>query len=380
MALRPRRPVGPGPTFPVCTISFDTLLEMNSPGTNPNFRVGFSADFLNQGRLAFPDIGLSLLENRPGLDVEFIPDYKPVYSPDQLSGYDVVISLKPRVTAESLEGVTRLCAIGRCGVGYDNIDLPACTERDIAVYITPQGVVKPMAESIVVLLLAVSHRLAEKDRMVRAGKWVESTLRLGQEPRDRVIGTIGFGNIAREALRLLAHFAPARMLAFDPFVKPETFAEHGVESAALDAVLSESDYVLVNCPLTPQTRQLIGARELALMKPGAYLINTARGPIIDEAALVAVLQAGRIAGAALDVFEKEPLPEDSPLLTLDNVLLTSHSIGWTFELFRDMGRLDCEGALAVARGEAPANVVNPEVLTRPGFLRKLEACRSRGIR
>ena len=347
--------------------------------TSPIFRVGFSADFMNQGKLAFPDIGLSLLQDRPGLEMDFMPEYKPVYSPDQLSGYDVVISLKPRVTAESLEGVTRLCAIGRCGVGYDNVDLRACTERDIAVYITPQGVVRPMAESIVLLVLAISHRLVQKDRLVRQGKWAESTQRLGQEPRDRVIGTIGFGNIARKTLRLLAHFGPARMLAFDPFVKAETFAEHGVEPASLDAVLSQSDYVLVNCPLTPETRHLVGPRELALMKPEAYLVNTARGAIVDEAALVEVLQAGTIAGAALDVFEKEPLPADSPLLTLDNVILTSHSLGWTFELFRDMGRLDCEGALAVARGEAPANVVNRDVLTRPGFLRKLEACGTRVI-
>ncbi len=349
----------------------------NNSALPPAFRVGFSADFLNQGRLAFPDIGLSLLQDCPGLEVEFIPDYKPAYTPDQLSGYDVVISLKPRVTVESLEGITRLCAIGRCGVGYDNVDLQACTERDIAVYITPQGVVRPMAESIVLLVLAVSHRLAQKDRLIRAGKWVESTQRLGQEPRDRVIGTIGFGNIAREALRLLSHFSPSRLLAFDPLVNSEVFAENGVEPVTLDALLSQSDYVLVNCPLLPQTRNLIGARELALMKPEAYLINTARGPIINEEALIQVLQAGRIAGAALDVFEKEPLPETSPLIALDNVLLTSHSIGWTFELFRDMGRLDCEGALAVARGEAPQNVVNREVLTRPGFLRKLENCRNR---
>src|SRR5579862_9076779 len=120
---------------------------------------------------------------------------------------------------------------------------------------------------------------------------------------------------------------------------------------------------------------MIGARELSLMKPDAYLINTARGPIVDEGALIETLEARRIAGAALDVFEKEPLDEDSPLLALDNVVLTSHSIGWTDELFRDMGRIDCEGALAIAEGKPPANVVNREVLDRPGFLRKLESYR-----
>jgi phosphoglycerate dehydrogenase-like enzyme len=355
-----------------CSTISILLLGMDETETYP-FRVGFSADFMDgEGRLAFPDIGLSLLENQPGIEYEFMSQYKAAYSPDQLSGYDVVISLKPRVTEGSLEGVTRLCAIGRCGVGYDNVDLRACTEHDVAVYITPQGVVRPMAESIVLLVLALSHHLVRKDRLVRNGNWVESTRRLGQEPGGRVIGSIGFGNIAREAFRLLDHFGPARLLAFDPYVDVDALARRDVEFTTLDDVLRQSDYVLINCPLTPETRHLIGTRELALMKPGAYLINTARGPIIDEAALIRVLEAGRIAGAALDVFEKEPLAEDSPLLALDNVILTSHSIGWTAELFRDMGRIDCKGALAIARGQAPANVVNREVLVRPGFLRKLE--------
>jgi hypothetical protein len=134
---------------------------------NP-FRVGLSADFCDeQGKLIFPDIGLSSFEGHPGVDHEFVSSYKPEYSPDQLADYDVLISLKPRVTAQSLEGVTRLCAIGRCGVGYDNVDLEACTRHGIAVYITPGGVVRPVAESILLLVLALSHRLLIKDRQVR---------------------------------------------------------------------------------------------------------------------------------------------------------------------------------------------------------------------
>jgi phosphoglycerate dehydrogenase-like enzyme len=132
-----------------------------------------------------------------------------------------------------------------------------------------------------------------------------------------------------------------------------------------------SDYVLVNCPLTPQTRGLLGKPQFALMKPDAMLINTARGPIVDESALIEALQTGRIGGAALDVFEKEPLSPDSPLATMENAILTSHSIAWTEELFRDMGRIDCQGALAVYRGEAPDHVVNPRVLSHPAFLQKL---------
>jgi phosphoglycerate dehydrogenase-like enzyme len=336
------------------------------------FRVGFSADFCDQqGQPVFPDLGLSLLEGIPRVSHEFVAEYRDEYSPHQLSDYDVVISLKPKVTAQSLLGVSRLCAIGRCGVGYDNVDLEACTEHGIAVFITPAGVVRPVAESIVLFVLALSHNLLRKDRLVRRGLWAESTRPLGREPRQRIFGTIGLGNIASEAIRLLRVFDVGRFLAFDPYITPGRAAQLGVEAVSLEELLRLSDYVLVNCPLTPQTRGLLGKPQFALMKPDAMLINTARGPIVDESALIEALQTGRIGGAALDVFEKEPLSQDSPLATMENVILTSHSIAWTEELFRDMGRIDCQGALAVYRGEAPDHVVNPRVLSHPAFLQKL---------
>lgn len=345
--------------------------------TEPVFKVAFSADFLDEKRnLIFPDIGLSLLETETGIAYEFLTDYLPEYSPAQLADYDVLITMKPRVTANSLIGVERLCAIGRCGVGYDNVDLAACTEHDIALYITPAGVVRPMASSIVLMVLALSHNLVIKDRLMRQGRWVESTRKLGREPRDRIIGTIGLGNIAREALRLLRNFTPARLLAFDPYV-PELKERLDVELVSLETLLRQSDYVLVSCPLNNETRHLISERELKLMKPSALLINTARGPIVDQGALINALQTSAIAGAALDVFENEPLENDSPLLKLDNVILTSHSVGWTEELFRDMGRIDCEGAIAIALGRVPNHVVNRDVLERPGFRKKLEQCAKR---
>ncbi len=337
-----------------------------------SFLVGFSADFKGEdGALAFPDIGLSLLDAVPGVAYEFLREYRAEYVPAQLSGYDVLISLKPRVTAQSLEGVERLCAIGRCGVGYDNVDLKACTERGIAVYITPQGVVRPVAESIVLLMLALSHRLLEKDRMVRQGRWAESTHQLGREPRDRVVGTIGLGNIAAEAIRLLRVLDVKRFVAFDPYASERRAAELGVKLVSLEDLLRASDYVLVNCPLTAETRGLVGRDEIALMKPDAVLINTARGPVVQEAALIEALRDEKIAGAALDVFENEPLAASSPLISMTNVILTSHSVAWTEELFRDMGRIDCEGALAVYRGEVPRHVVNPEVLDTKAFKEKL---------
>ena len=331
--------------------------------------VSLSADFLNEsGGLVFPDIGLSTIAGSPRLQHRFINEYRAEYVPEQLIGADVLLSLKPKVTAASLEGVTRLCAIGRFGVGYDNVDLAACTANDIAVYITRQAVVRPVASSIVLLVLAASHNLVWKDRLMRRGEWVASTRVLGKEPRGRILGTVGFGNIAREALRLLAPFGFAEFLAFDPAVAEAD----GVRMVSLEELFAESDYVLINCPLTAQTRGLIGESLLRRMKRDAVLINTARGPIVDEAALTQVLEEGAIKCAALDVFEQEPLAADSPLTGLDNTILTSHSLCWTEELFRDMGRESFAGVLAIGRGTAPANVVNPDVLTRPGFLSKLE--------
>ncbi len=342
-----------------------------------HFRIGFSADFCDdKGQLAFPDLGLALLEGYPGIAHEFLREYHAEYVPDQLAACDVLISLKPKITAQSLEGNSRLCAIGRCGVGYDNVDLAACTERGIAVYITPGGVVRPVAESIVLLVLALSHNLVGKDRLVRQGRWAESTAKLGREPRDRVVGTIGLGNIASEAIRLLRVLDVKKFLAFDPYAEIDRAQRAGAEPVSLDRLLRESDYVLVNCPLTAETRGLLGREQFAQMKPDAVLINTARGPVVNEAALIEALESGQIAGAALDVFEKEPLSADSPLTKMDNVILTSHSVAWTEELFRDMGRIDCEGALAIYRGEVPKSVVNPQVLSHPRFIEKLAGYKS----
>jgi phosphoglycerate dehydrogenase-like enzyme len=340
--------------------------------------VGYSADFLgDSGQPVFPDLGLDALHGQAGLEHRFLEEYLPEYASSQLQNLDVLISLKPRVSPASLTSAGRLAAIGRCGVGYDNVDLAACTQRDIAVYITPNAVIRPMAESAVLFVLALSHNLVRKDRLVRQGRWEESTRPLGREPRGRVIGSVGYGGIARETLRLLRGFDPARLLACDPMVSPETAAAAGVELVSMEDVLRQSDYVLINCPLTAQTRDLISEKELRLMKPDAVLINAARGPIVNETAVIRALTEGWIRAAALDVFTREPLPASSPLNELDNVILTSHSVGWTDELFRDMGREDSIGALAVFRGESPPNVVNRDVLTRPGYLRKLAAYRER---
>ena len=340
-------------------------MEQFTIGTSPDF------DTPARGPLVPADTFQTAAAGAP-VRFERIAEQVAEYRPEHLAGYDVLLSLGPRVSAASLVGVERLCAVGRCGVGYDNVDLDACTAADIAVFITPRAVAGPMAESIVLFVLALSHRLVAKDRMTRRGEWAASQMPLGKEPRDRTIGTIGFGRIAAETVRLLTAFRPGRILAHDPYCDEAAARAAGVELTSLEDLLRQSDFVLVNCPLTPDTRGLIGKEALARMKPSAVLINTARGPIVDEDALADALESGLLAGAALDVFATEPMTDtEHRLLRLDNFIATSHSIGWTEELFRDMVHEACAGALAIAQGQPPSNVVNREVLDRPGFLRKL---------
>ena len=193
---------------------------------------------------------------------------------------------------------------------------------------------------------------------------------MGRELRDRTFGAIGMGGIGRATVGLLGGFGMKTPLAFDPFLDAEAAKRLGVRPVTLDELLAEADFVSIHCPLNESTRSLIGAREIALMRPDAYLINTSRGGIVDEDALFEALQGGRIAGAALDCFAEEPVVAPHRFGRLDNVLLAPHCIAWTHELFRDIGRAACRGMLDLAVGARPRGVVNPEVFERPGFLAK----------
>lgn len=186
------------------------------------------------------------------------------------------------------------------------------------------------------------------------------------------MGVIGLGGIARKTIELLRGFDMQPPLAFDPYCTPETAAAHGARLTSLEDLLRQADFVSIHCPLTEKTRGLLGARELALMKPGAYLLNTARGGIVDEDALYELLKARRIAGAALDCFAQEPVTTPHRFGELENVLLAPHSIAWTDELFRDVGRAACQVMVDLSLGVKPAGAVNPEVFDRPGFKAKWE--------
>jgi len=335
-------------------------------------RVGFTRDFLTpDGRVALGDIGVGLLDAAPGVAWEFLPERTGELRPDQIAGYDAVALLGPKVTEATLAGADRLAVLARYGVGYDTVDVDACTRHGVLLTITPDGVRRPMGTAILTFLLALAHRLLEKDRLTRTGGWGRKTEFMGTGLTGRTLGIIGLGNIGQEAFRLAAPLE-MRHLAHDPYAKPETAAGLNVELVDLDPLLRESDFVAVACALTPETFHLLNAERLALLKPTAYLISTARGPIVDQAALTRALQTGAIAGAALDVFEQEPVAPDDPILALENVILAPHALGWTDEWITRTGVSALGGILDVAAGRVPPNVVNREVLASPVLRAKLE--------
>jgi phosphoglycerate dehydrogenase-like enzyme/2-keto-3-deoxy-L-rhamnonate aldolase RhmA len=333
-------------------------------------RVAITADFHEpDGRPRYRDTGLDLFAGT-AIAVRPFAEHRPEIGADQLAGANGVIVLTPRVTAASLANAADLLAIARFGVGYDSVDVPACTAADVLLFIAAGAVDRSVAEATVAWMLALGHQVRIKDRLVREARWDERSQYMGSELRDRTLGVIGFGGIGRAVVRLLAGFGMNPPLVYDPFVPPADVIATGARPVSLDDLLAGADYVSIHCPFNDQTRNLIGARELARMKPTAYLINTARGAIVDEPALEAALREGRIAGAALDCFAREPLTTPPALAAFDNVLLAPHAIAWTDELFRDIGRAVCQGMIDVSEGRVPRGIVNPEVLDRPTFRAK----------
>jgi D-3-phosphoglycerate dehydrogenase len=272
------------------------------------------------------------------------------------------------VTADLLSGAPRLKVIGRHGVGYDTVDVPAATARGIPVIYAPNANSDSVAEHCVLLMLAVARRLVYADRAVRLAEWTRGRdwnlpLSVGMELREKTLGIVGVGQVGRRVAQIAGAGLGMTVLGHDPFLSPPAFPA-GVERLdALAPLLRRADIVTLHVPLSAGTRRLINADRLAQMKPGAILINTARGGLVDEAALEAALQSGRLAGAGLDVLEEEPPPARHPLLTWDprRVTLTPHVAGISERSLQRMAEMVCRGILAVLRGERPANVVNPEV-------------------
>jgi phosphoglycerate dehydrogenase-like enzyme len=337
------------------------------------FRVGISPDFYVDAKGRFEAaLETKLAESRFVVYEAMPPQPGKIATAEALCQFDAIFSLGLKITRPSLEGVGRLALVARWGVGYDMIDVRALTEAGVALAITPEAVKRPVAEAILTLIFALSKDLREQDRVVRAGQWRGNLRRLGVTLQGRVLGSVGCGNIAREMFRLAQSLGFGRFLSYDPYVKPDVVEGLGVELVSLEEVLRSSDYVAVNTLLNESTRGLIAEPQLRLMKPSAFLINTARGPIVDQGALTRALTDKWIAGAGIDVFEKEPIAPDDPLLSLDNVILSPHGLAWTEEIARDNGLEACDNILSVANGRVPAGIVNKEVLEYPVFRAKLE--------
>lgn len=339
--------------------------------SQPPFRIALTADFYSEtGEPKFADLGLRVFDGHDNIQVTKFGEHRPAITPDQVADCAGVIVLTPRVTADTLAASSELLAIGRFGVGYDTVDVSACTEHDVLAMITAGAVDRPVAEATIGWMIALTHHMLAKDRLVRTGKWDDRTQYMGCELRERTLGVIGMGGIGRTLISLLKGFGMRQPVVFDPFVPADIIEQLGVRPVGLGELLETADFVSIHCPLTEQTRGLIGAAEIAKMKQGAYLLNTARGGIVDEQALFDALKSSRLAGAALDCFEQEPVTQPHRFGELENVILAPHSIAWTAELFRDIGRTACESMLDLSMGKRPVGVLNPELFERESFRHK----------
>jgi phosphoglycerate dehydrogenase-like enzyme len=327
------------------------------------FRVGVTSDILDsRGEPAF---GREPLQALDPLKWEWLPRGLREITAEHAATYDALYVNSPRVPASAVAGSDlRLKLISRHGVGYDSVDVDAMTQAGVLVANTPNAVPRPVATIALTFILALAHRLMAKDRITRAGRWPDRLDLMGTGLTGRTLGVIGAGRIGKELLRLAKNF-DLKLLAADPYAETLELQYIGARHVDLDQLMRESDFIVVACLLNDETRGLVGAPELALMKPTAYFINVARGPIVDEKALYQVLAARRIAGAGLDVFEQEPTPADNPILKLDNVIVAPHALCWTDEMFGNIARTAIGAVLAVHNGRRPEFLVNPAALVHP---------------
>jgi len=330
---------------------------------NGGFRVGLTRDLLTpDGRPSFGEEALHVLDAAASIEWEYLGEPARALDASHAARYDAIYVAGAAAPADLLNTPElRLKLIARHGVGFDAVDVDAMTAGGVLVTNTPDAVRRPVAAAVMTVVLALAHRLMTKDRLTREGRWTERTAHMGLGLTRRTLGVVGAGSIGKETLRLARPFG-LRLLAADPYANPAEIDELGATQVSLDTLLAEADFVCLTCTLTPQTRHLIDAPALRRMKPVAFLVNAARGPVVDEAALIAALQAGQIAGAALDVFETEPVAPDNPLLAMPNVIVTPHALCWTDECFAAIAQSGLGSIVDVAHRRVPPYLVNPEVL------------------
>lgn len=312
-----------------------------------------------------PEPALEILRERA--DVWVSPDDRALDSDElhrAVAGADAVVTLlHDRVDDAFFDAAgAQLRCVANVAVGYDNIDVESAGRRGVVVTNTPGVLTEATADLAMALILIVTRRLGEGERLIRAGRpWAwHMFFMLGAGLQGKTLAIIGLGGIGRATARRARAFGMRIAYSSRRPAPEEVTAELGAERLELDELLARADVVSLHCPLTPETRHLIDADRLAQMKPGAYLVNTARGPIVDEAALAAALREGVIAGAALDVFEREP-EVDPGLLELENAVLVPHLGSATEETRTEMAKLAARNALAVLRGETPPTPVTPEL-------------------
>jgi D-3-phosphoglycerate dehydrogenase len=274
---------------------------------------------------------------------------------------DGIIVRQGKITAGVQEAAGTLRVICKHGVGTDNIDIGAATRRGIPVMFTPSANFESVAEHTLALILCLIRRLRIEDKRIRSGVF-EKAKYDGLELGGKSLGVVGFGRVGRRLSELAAPFR-LNVVVYHPSRTVEVLPRHISKAQALEELYAQADILSLHCPLTPDTRGMIDARALARMKRGVYLVNTARGGIVNETDLLHALQEGRVAGAALDVFEVEPPPPDHPLLRMDNVIFTTHIAGVSDNSYRNMGMDSVRNVLAVLRGESldMESVVNREV-------------------
>ncbi|APX33588.1 hypothetical protein BH708_13675 [Brachybacterium sp. P6-10-X1] len=322
------------------------------------WKLAVTADYAEaDGSTIYGDIGLGSLAAH-GIEWSLVGESGRDLRGEELEGFDALLLLSGTPFGRAqLEGVTTLRHVARFGAGFDSVDLAACDERGITVTNAPTGLRVPMAHTALTFLFALAHSLLPKDRLVREAAWDRKATHRGPGLATATIGMIGLGGIGQETVRQLRALN-LDVIAWNRSPRPEFCAEAGIEQVEFDAVIARSDFLVVTVAATAGTRHLIGAEQLAAMKDSAFLINIARGAVVDEPALVAALQDGTIAGAGLDVFEVEPLPADSPLIALENVVLSPHALCWTKDFAEATGAEVLDEVIAVANGDGPRHVVN----------------------